>query len=178
MAQALGTTLASNGMEAARRCCGGHGYSLASGLPTLFASYVQNATWEGDNNVLYLQVHPSPPGVAMLSLSRLAEISSDMMPSQRTAAAQLHAAGLHAPALTVVCILQQGRSLVKALAGVSEGKPPSGSAAYLANVEQERGAKCSTTCEDCWREPGHVTAALRWVLCTPSALAASHPADS
>ena len=54
--QALGTTLASNGMEACRRCCGGHGYSLQSGLPTLFSSYVQNATWEGDNNVLYLQV--------------------------------------------------------------------------------------------------------------------------
>ena len=44
--QALGTTIASNGMEACRRCCGGHGYSLSSGLPTLFASYVQNATWE------------------------------------------------------------------------------------------------------------------------------------
>lgn len=53
--KALGTTLASDGMEACRRCCGGHGYSLPSGLPTLFASYVQNATWEGDNNVLYLQ---------------------------------------------------------------------------------------------------------------------------
>ena len=55
-AQALGTTLASNGMETCRRCCGGHGYSLQSGLPTLFTSYVQNATWEGDNNVLFLQV--------------------------------------------------------------------------------------------------------------------------
>ena len=44
--QALGTTMAANGMEACRRCCGGHGYSLSSGLPTLFASYVQNATWE------------------------------------------------------------------------------------------------------------------------------------
>ena len=33
---------------------------MLSGLPTLFASYVQNATWEGDNNVLYLQVCPHP----------------------------------------------------------------------------------------------------------------------
>ena len=54
--QALGTSLVSDGAEACRRCCGGHGYSMPSGLPTLFASYVQNATWEGDNNVLYLQV--------------------------------------------------------------------------------------------------------------------------
>ena len=40
----------------ARRACGGHGYSLLSGLPTLFTHYVQNVTWEGDNNVMLLQV--------------------------------------------------------------------------------------------------------------------------
>lgn len=39
-----------------RRTCGGHGYSKLSGLPTLFQNYVQNVTWEGDNNVLCLQV--------------------------------------------------------------------------------------------------------------------------
>ncbi len=38
-----------------RRTCGGHGYSKLSGLPTLFQNYVQNVTWEGDNNVLCLQ---------------------------------------------------------------------------------------------------------------------------
>lgn len=53
-ATCTGTT--ADGIEAARRCCGGHGYSALSGLPRLFASYVQNVTWEGDNNVLYLQV--------------------------------------------------------------------------------------------------------------------------
>ena len=46
-------------MEAARRACGGHGYSLLSGLPTLFTHYVQNVTWEGDNNVMLLQVAPA-----------------------------------------------------------------------------------------------------------------------
>lgn len=54
--QAVSTTLASDGMEAARRACGGHGYSLLSGLPTVFTHYVQNVTWEGDNNVMLLQV--------------------------------------------------------------------------------------------------------------------------
>lgn len=49
-------SLAADGIESARRTCGGHGYSALSGLPRLFASYVQNVTWEGDNNVLYLQV--------------------------------------------------------------------------------------------------------------------------
>ena len=70
VAQALGTTLTSDGAEACRRCCGGHGYSLLSGLPTLFTSYVQNATWEGDNNVLYLQVGPCRP-LAHMHLSML-----------------------------------------------------------------------------------------------------------
>lgn len=53
--KAVSTTLASDGMEAARRACGGHGYSLLSGLPTVFTHYVQNVTWEGDNNVMLLQ---------------------------------------------------------------------------------------------------------------------------
>eukprot|EP00878_Enallax_costatus_P005125 GHUV01005387.1.p1 GENE.GHUV01005387.1~~GHUV01005387.1.p1 ORF type:complete len:651 (+),score=176.60 GHUV01005387.1:188-2140(+) len=49
------TAITADGIEIARRTCGGHGYSQLSGLPRLFASYVQNVTWEGDNNVLYLQ---------------------------------------------------------------------------------------------------------------------------
>lgn len=53
--KALSTDIAAAGIETARRQCGGHGYMLASGLPTLFNSYVQNCTWEGDNNVMYLQ---------------------------------------------------------------------------------------------------------------------------
>ncbi len=57
--QAVSTTIASDGMEACRRACGGHGYSLLSGLPTNFTHYVQNVTWEGDNNVMLLQVRES-----------------------------------------------------------------------------------------------------------------------
>jgi len=53
--KALCTQIAADGIEACRRTCGGHGYSRLSGLPSLYASYVQNVTWEGDNNVLYLQ---------------------------------------------------------------------------------------------------------------------------
>ncbi|EFN54271.1 hypothetical protein CHLNCDRAFT_36152 [Chlorella variabilis] len=53
--KALCTDITAAGIEACRRQCGGHGYMLASGLPTLFNSYVQNCTWEGDNSVMYLQ---------------------------------------------------------------------------------------------------------------------------
>lgn len=54
--KAASSNMAAAGIEAARRCCGGHGYSALSGLPNLFASYVQNVTWEGDNNVMFLQL--------------------------------------------------------------------------------------------------------------------------
>ena len=57
-------------MEAARRACGGHGYSLLSGLPTLFTHYVQNVTWEGDNNVMLLQVSCHIPSRKLLHTSR------------------------------------------------------------------------------------------------------------
>ena len=60
LVQAVSTWTAADGIEACRRGCGGHGFSALSGLPNMFASYVQNVTWEGDNNVLCLQV--SRPG--------------------------------------------------------------------------------------------------------------------
>ncbi|KAK9833196.1 hypothetical protein WJX74_009804 [Apatococcus lobatus] len=53
--KAVSTWTAADGIEQCRRGCGGHGFSALSGLPNLFASYVQNVTWEGDNNVLCLQ---------------------------------------------------------------------------------------------------------------------------
>ncbi|KAI8467455.1 MAG: acyl-CoA dehydrogenase/oxidase C-terminal [Monoraphidium minutum] len=53
--KAVCTWITADGIEECRRTCGGHGYSRLSGLPSLFQSYVQNVTWEGDNNVLCLQ---------------------------------------------------------------------------------------------------------------------------
>nr|AWK67839.1 ACOX [Dunaliella tertiolecta] len=53
--KALCTWITADGIESCRRTCGGHGYSKLPGLPTLFQNYVQNVTWEGDNNVLCLQ---------------------------------------------------------------------------------------------------------------------------
>lgn len=54
-AKALCTWTTADGIEKCRLTCGGHGYSKLSGLPTLLQNYVQNCTWEGDNNVLCLQ---------------------------------------------------------------------------------------------------------------------------
>eukprot|EP00742_Colponemidia_sp_Colp-10_P006324 GILJ01006778.1.p1 GENE.GILJ01006778.1~~GILJ01006778.1.p1 ORF type:complete len:707 (+),score=95.89 GILJ01006778.1:27-2123(+) len=53
--KATATTIASEGIETCRLACGGHGYSLASGLPGLFADYAPNPTFEGDNTVLLQQ---------------------------------------------------------------------------------------------------------------------------
>ena len=53
--KAVATTLASQGIEACRVACGGHGYSLSSGFPYLYHSTTPAMTYEGDNNVLLLQ---------------------------------------------------------------------------------------------------------------------------
>ena len=53
--KAIVTTLASQGIETCRISCGGHGYSLSSGLPFLYKSSTPSMTYEGDNNVLLLQ---------------------------------------------------------------------------------------------------------------------------
>lgn len=53
--KALTTTRASNGVEVCRLSCGGHGYSLASNLPTIFSDLVSGATAEGEATVLFLQ---------------------------------------------------------------------------------------------------------------------------
>lgn len=45
----------SKAIEQCRMACGGHGYSEASGLPTLYACSVGACTYEGDNLVMLLQ---------------------------------------------------------------------------------------------------------------------------
>ncbi|XP_076089125.1 peroxisomal acyl-coenzyme A oxidase 1-like [Mytilus galloprovincialis] len=47
---------ASAGVEVCRICCGGHGYSHASGLPKIYVSVVPACTYEGENTVMMLQV--------------------------------------------------------------------------------------------------------------------------
>ena len=42
-------------LQLCRLCCGGHGYSLASGLPTLYATMTSSQTYEGENTVMLLQ---------------------------------------------------------------------------------------------------------------------------
>ncbi|XP_070792936.1 peroxisomal acyl-coenzyme A oxidase 2 isoform X1 [Pituophis catenifer annectens] len=43
------------GVEVCRRACGGHGYSLLSGLPSIYTKVVPSCTYEGENTVLLLQ---------------------------------------------------------------------------------------------------------------------------
>ena len=42
--------------ETCRLACGGHGYLLCSGLPEMYTVLNASCTYEGDNDVLYLQV--------------------------------------------------------------------------------------------------------------------------
>lgn len=50
--KALCTGAAADGIETCRRACGGHGYLLSSGLPSLLGTYLQTVTVEGDNYLL------------------------------------------------------------------------------------------------------------------------------
>lgn len=54
--KSLASTTAADGLEQARRACGGHGYSSFSGIGQMSADYLPNVTWEGDNYMLTQQV--------------------------------------------------------------------------------------------------------------------------
>ena len=43
------------GIEQCRRSCGGHGYLMISGLPSLYTSFLPKVTYDGENNILALQ---------------------------------------------------------------------------------------------------------------------------
>ncbi|KAH0630288.1 hypothetical protein JD844_013186 [Phrynosoma platyrhinos] len=51
----IATEFSSSGVEVCRKACGGHGYSLLSGLPSLYTRLVASCTYEGENTVLLLQ---------------------------------------------------------------------------------------------------------------------------
>jgi acyl-CoA oxidase len=56
-------------IETCRRSCGGHGYMMVSGIPSIYTSFLPTVTYEGENTVLSLQVirylislfHKTPP---------------------------------------------------------------------------------------------------------------------
>ncbi|XP_073430228.1 peroxisomal acyl-coenzyme A oxidase 2-like isoform X1 [Dendrobates tinctorius] len=54
--KAFATEMCSNGVEICRKACGGHGYSLYSGIPSLYTGVTASCTYEGENTVLHLQV--------------------------------------------------------------------------------------------------------------------------
>lgn len=53
--KAFTSWIANFGIEVCRLSCGGHGYSLASGLPELYTYFTPSCTYEGENTVLMLQ---------------------------------------------------------------------------------------------------------------------------
>ncbi|KAI9271552.1 acyl-CoA dehydrogenase/oxidase [Phascolomyces articulosus] len=53
--KSITTTMAVSIIEDMRRACGGHGYSMFSGLGMLYQDYLPSTTWEGDNYILTQQ---------------------------------------------------------------------------------------------------------------------------
>ncbi|CAI5446335.1 unnamed protein product [Caenorhabditis angaria] len=54
--KAVVTNQSSQSIDQARQACGGHGYSDASYMPTLFTSAIAACTYEGENIVMLLQL--------------------------------------------------------------------------------------------------------------------------
>ncbi|GAA5865050.1 hypothetical protein JCM8547_007694 [Rhodosporidiobolus lusitaniae] len=54
--KSLSTLMAASAIEECRRACGGHGYSLAGGLASLWQDYLPQVTWEGDSYMLSQQL--------------------------------------------------------------------------------------------------------------------------
>jgi acyl-CoA oxidase len=54
--KAWATSLAADGAEDARKCCGGQGYVNTSGLPDIVNTLVATTTFEGENWVMWQQV--------------------------------------------------------------------------------------------------------------------------
>ena len=61
--KAFGTEAAINGIEEARRCCGGQGYALSSGIAQHAADYLPAVTYEGDRLPMALQTARALVGV-------------------------------------------------------------------------------------------------------------------
>ncbi|KAI5963399.1 hypothetical protein KGF57_001277 [Candida theae] len=53
------TWLAAEGIDQCRQACGGHGYSAYNGFGKAYNDWVVQCTWEGDNNVLAMNISKS-----------------------------------------------------------------------------------------------------------------------
>lgn len=53
--KAYSSDMALYATEVLRRACGGHGFLMSSGLPSLVSDAQAGVTYEGENTVMYLQ---------------------------------------------------------------------------------------------------------------------------
>ena len=53
--KAFVTNTTTSALETCRRSCGGHGYMMISGLPSIYTSFLPKVTYEGENSILALQ---------------------------------------------------------------------------------------------------------------------------
>ncbi|NWU63567.1 ACOX2 oxidase, partial [Pterocles burchelli] len=82
--KALVTQYCTSAVEICLRACGGHGYSLLSGLPSLYTKILASCIYEGENTILLLQTarfltkcfsaahagQPVPPSVMYLAAGK------------------------------------------------------------------------------------------------------------
>ena len=126
---------------------------LASGLPTLFNSYVQNCTWEGDNNGACQQQGRwqgalagalAGGGRCTAAAGWAACLWARCQRSRRPSCSRTFLfadtfASLCSSVLPAVMYLQTARYLMKAAIAVQTGKPLTGSAKYLSDAARQVG---------------------------------------
>ncbi|XP_014790575.1 peroxisomal acyl-coenzyme A oxidase 1 isoform X1 [Octopus bimaculoides] len=111
--KAQSTWLATKYIQTCRECCGGHGVSLASGLPLLESHTAVSCTYEGDNTVMILQT-----GKFLLKCSRDISQGKNLvgfvsyLNANYTTEHQDVDSNLHLPALLKLCQHRSKRMLL------------------------------------------------------------------
>jgi hypothetical protein len=77
-------TTTAEGIEDCRKCCGGHGYLAASGLPELLGDYLQNCTVSYSSNksfITLLAVHCSHTAMSYIMFTVSCTCCCDTKPA-------------------------------------------------------------------------------------------------
>lgn len=110
-----------DGIEECRRSCGGHGFHMLSGLPSLYLEYLPAITYDGDNSILTLQ-SARYYMAAMRKGKDLNENLLYLMKHQQRLEGEAHSADFHQMCFETAARQRFQRLLVREKALLAQGK--------------------------------------------------------
>jgi len=131
--KALCTRIASDGIEACRKACGGHGYLAVSGLPELLGTYLQNVTVEGENYMIAQQT-----ARGLLKALNAAKLARDGKAQRRP---------------SIGGTVQVASISAKALSSEGSQEGDASETAYLSDALGAASACCKATCSEDFLQP-------------------------